>query len=525
SKMMLTLVMFLATSLICVHPYKILVYNSKYGHSHSNFLGSIADLLVDAGHNVTSLIPVIIDPESSDGTFKTTKIHVPQSTATAEHVRNMFAASKADLFHAKIFDPIAAYQLGQMFSVIFSSQCEAVLETPGLIQMLRAESYDVMFTEHFDMCGTALTELIKPKAFIPTSSCSLFGQQFEEFGIPTALSSNPEPYLSNTKVHSTWDRLVNIYANILIRLSFGTIRPAIDALFQKKFGTNFPSLLEISSKSAFIFINSEPLIDFAAPTLAKVIPIGGIGAKNPQPLDEKWESILSKRSKNVLISFGSSALSVNLPMPVKMSILETAKSIPQVTFIWKYEENDDFANDIASNIPNVHLTKWMPQVDLLAHPAVSAFVTHGGMGSTQEAAHSGVPGIFVPIFGDQPRNAGMMEQNGLGKVLSKYDLYDPAKLNAAVREVLENKCYRKSAQRVAQMLRSKPFAVADLIVKYTEFAAEFGPSAALRPQSHDMNWIEYHNMDIIIAAIAVLMMLTMTSMKIAQRTTIEDEKD
>lgn len=43
------------------------------------------------------------------------------------------------------------------------------------------------------------------------------------------------------------------------------------------------------------------------------------------------------------------------------------------------------------------------------------------------------------------------------------------------------------------MLKKKPFSVRELIVKHTEFAAEFGPSAALRPQSHDMNWIEYHN--------------------------------
>lgn len=35
-----------------IESYKILVYNSKYGHSHSNFLGNIADLLVDAGHDV-----------------------------------------------------------------------------------------------------------------------------------------------------------------------------------------------------------------------------------------------------------------------------------------------------------------------------------------------------------------------------------------------------------------------------------------------------------------------------------------
>lgn len=35
-------------------PYKVLVYNSKFGFSHSNFLGNIADILVEQGHNVVS---------------------------------------------------------------------------------------------------------------------------------------------------------------------------------------------------------------------------------------------------------------------------------------------------------------------------------------------------------------------------------------------------------------------------------------------------------------------------------------
>ncbi|GMS88121.1 hypothetical protein PENTCL1PPCAC_10296 [Pristionchus entomophagus] len=151
-------------------------------------------------------------------------------------------------------------------------------------------------------------------------------------------------------VHSMWDRIVNIYANILIRLSFGTIRPAVAGSRIVYQSILFYENQEISSNSAFIFVNSEPLIDFAAPTLSKVIPIGGIGAKEPQPLDEKWEIILSKRRENVLISFGSSALSVNLPMPVKMSIIETAKSLPHVTFISKYEKDDDFTKDIASKV-------------------------------------------------------------------------------------------------------------------------------------------------------------------------------
>lgn len=36
------------------HSYKILVYNIRYSHSHSNFLGNVADILVEAGHDVVS---------------------------------------------------------------------------------------------------------------------------------------------------------------------------------------------------------------------------------------------------------------------------------------------------------------------------------------------------------------------------------------------------------------------------------------------------------------------------------------
>lgn len=91
--------------------------------------------------------------------------------------------------------------------------------------------------------------------------------------------------------------------------------------------------------------------------------------------------------------------------------------------------------------------------------------------------------------------------------MNKNDLTDPIKFATVIRGVIDNdrqevlisvKCpinfrYRKNAIRISQMLKNKPFSVRELIVKYTEFAAEFGPSKALRPQSHDMSWIEYHN--------------------------------
>lgn len=45
------LLVFLVT--LC-HSYKILVYNPKFGHSNVNFYGNVADILVEAGHDVVS---------------------------------------------------------------------------------------------------------------------------------------------------------------------------------------------------------------------------------------------------------------------------------------------------------------------------------------------------------------------------------------------------------------------------------------------------------------------------------------
>ncbi|GMR37894.1 hypothetical protein PMAYCL1PPCAC_08089 [Pristionchus mayeri] len=491
--------------------HKILVYNSQYGHSHSNFLGNIADILVDAGHDVTSFIPVM-DPEVKDGTSKSKKIFVPQSKETKEFIVAM-AEHKADFFSMNNFDPIPMLFMPKAFAMQFVYQCKAVLEDTDVLKKLQAEKFDVMIVENFDMCGLAYSHLVKPKSLITSGASSPFSYMFEEFGVPTALSYNPSSYMSTMNVHSMFERAKNIYADFMMHVLFHPGRSMIEELFREKFGAEYPSLQEISSHAAYTFVNSEPLIDFAAPTLNRVIPIGGIGAKAPKPLDKYWNEVLSRRSTNILLSFGSVAKSLYLPEAIRQSILTTVGSFPDVTFIWKYEEpENEFGKAATAAHPNLVLTSWMPQNDLLNDKRISAFVTHGGMGSTQETALRGKPGIFIPIFGDQPRNAGMMQHNGFGKVVDKFDLQKPEVVIAAIKDVLSNDSYRKNAARVSAMLAKKPFSSKEQLIKTVEFAAEYGPSRALRPQSYDMTFIEYHNLDIV-AAFIVLSILKVFLLK------------
>ncbi|KAF8360256.1 hypothetical protein PRIPAC_87179 [Pristionchus pacificus] len=488
------------------YSYKILVYNIRYSHSHSNFLGNVADILVEAGHDVTSFIPEV-SATVADGTTKSKVVRIPPTPSVQAELKKMLPGAAffelGDWVHV---------MMGTTLSVVFEAQCRETLKRMDVIEKLRDEKFDVYIVENADMCGMALTELIKPKSIIMTGTTALYGHQFDEVGAPQPLSVTPRTFLDS---FSFWSRVHNLYAEVLTRYAYGKSRTKVLRLFRDKFGSDFPDFEQITSHIAYCFINTEPLLDVASPTISRVIPIGGLGAKQPKELDEYWQGILSLRPRAVLISFGSLIKSQALTIDVKRSFLMVARAFPDTTFIWKYEKTEDeFVRNEASKVTNVVLSKWMPQNDLLNHPNVSVFITHAGMGSVMETTRRGVPALLVPIFADQHRNARGLVHNGLGKVHSKFELTDHAQLISSLKELMESKKYRMNAKHIARMLAAKPFSSREQLIKYTEFAAEFGPSSALRPQSHDMTLIAYHNLDIITVALVVIILVMFVVFKV-----------
>ncbi|KAF8374694.1 hypothetical protein PRIPAC_81123 [Pristionchus pacificus] len=486
-----------------VDGYKILVFSSKFSHSHANFLGQIADTLVDAGHNVTTVLAEM-DPHVRDGTEKSNKIHMEADPSVKALHEDPEIQKKVNFFESNVANPIGPLIIGPMFAYTFYYNCKKLMDEPGLIGRLRDEQFHVIIAENFEFCGVGISKAIAPKALIGVASTTVFGLQHDEWGVPTAESYRPTSIVSSLDVHSFSSRLFNYYGSLVDRIMFWFPRWAINRALKEKFGPDYPTVGEISANVAYVFTNAEPLIEAAAPTTSRVIDIGGIGAKQSKPLDEYWEGILTLRPKTILISFGTIAKSMYMPQEMKTGLIKAIARFPDVTFIWKYEEpEDEFGKGEAATAPNLILSKWMPQVDILAHPNLAAFITHGGMGSLHETAIRGVPGIFIPLFADQPRNAGVMEFNGFGRVYDKNDLPHVDKLTKTIEDVLNNETYRQNAKRISAMLARKPFTARELLIKHVEFAAEFGASAALRPQSLDMNFIEYNNLDIIACGLIV----------------------
>ncbi|MFG2668496.1 macrolide family glycosyltransferase [Streptomyces sp. NPDC048387] len=65
--------------------------------------------------------------------------------------------------------------------------------------------------------------------------------------------------------------------------------------------------------------------------------------------------------------------------------------------------------------PNVEVHPWIPQRAVLAH--ASLVVHHGGMATTMESLHHGVPSIVVPRLPEQAANARRLRELGLGVTL------------------------------------------------------------------------------------------------------------
>ncbi|CAG7829623.1 unnamed protein product, partial [Allacma fusca] len=83
------------------------------------------------------------------------------------------------------------------------------------------------------------------------------------------------------------------------------------------------------------------------------------------------------------------------------------------------------------------LRSWIPQQDVLGHPKIKLFITHGGLLSTQEVTYHGVPIIGMPIFGDQDLNIEMAERAGYALKIDILELTEK-KLEDAIQEIIGN---------------------------------------------------------------------------------------
>jgi glucuronosyltransferase len=102
------------------------------------------------------------------------------------------------------------------------------------------------------------------------------------------------------------------------------------------------------------------------------------GVKKLAPEDKIGQFLDSAKEGVVYVSFGSVISASLMPDEKRQHFLNAFKKLKQKV-LWKWE------TEHMDGLPaNVMLSKWLPQQEVLAHPNVKLFITHGGQSSFQE---------------------------------------------------------------------------------------------------------------------------------------------
>ncbi|KAI1712284.1 UDP-glucoronosyl and UDP-glucosyl transferase domain-containing protein [Ditylenchus destructor] len=506
---------------------KILIYNPDLGYSHMQFQGKLADLLVEAGHEVHVLI-YTLNPLRGDynGTYKAKVIRVNRSPETRDDIlklgfaKSPFAGATANTLLDGTQDS---------YNNFFVGACEELLKLhQPLLRELTNENYDVGITESYDSCMFGIFHVIGVKTTISTCALSMTAWAGAPFGIPTISSYVTNYYAPsiNGPNMNFWERISNFYTDAYEYFMFREkLHNLLQPFFNSIYGPGFPPLRTLAKNASLFFVNGNEFFELPKPTSHKVIYIGGIAShvsdKLPMEtstLAPEVQSIFDNTKDGVvLFSLGTVTDTKLMSQETKNAFLKAFAQFPTYDFIWKFERNESDSESF-SKIPNVHTFEWVNQRSILAQPKLKAFITHCGLNGLNEAASEGVPMIGIPLFGDQLFNAATINHKKIGVYVDITDLhtenYGSKTMIDALSKVLLQREYSQNAKVVQTKLRNMPFKPKEKFVKWVEFAAEFPDLNELNlPTSDDMSLFVYYSLDVISFSIAVALTVILLHMQ------------
>uniref|UniRef100_A0A0K0FCN9 glucuronosyltransferase n=1 Tax=Strongyloides venezuelensis TaxID=75913 RepID=A0A0K0FCN9_STRVS len=488
-------IILISSLIISSSEYKILVFNPIFTGSHAMYMNNLADLLQTAGHNVT-VLRAPMNPYIDN-------IRAKNAREVEPKLRNKIIDEKAEIIKSLAKDSWTHRNTENPFNIIFElfgltkwsiEACEYVMNNKELMNELRHEKYDLGIVEAFIPCGLGVLKYVNISNHISVMSGALFDSFYSKFGLSFYNMQIPSISSPFTPEMTYKERIYNFCAYIATEITYYN-----HITFGNKMLTKFPEIEGVDldeelRTSAFVMSNDDPILSYSTPQCPKILRLGGLLIAKPKPLNKDFDEWLNIRKENVIISFGSIAKSSLMTEKMKIGMVKIFKSFPNVTFIWKYEEDRP---KILNGIDNVITIKWIPQIDILNDSRVSLFVTHGGMNTLNEVAYFGVPILAMPLFGDQPRNSKMYEFSEIGKSFDKKDLAENIDyITSLFKELLENPKYKKNAKRVSTLIQNRPYDLKETFLRHVDFAAKFGNVEQLGVYNKNMPFWKYTMLDI-----------------------------
>nr|XP_010975899.2 UDP-glucuronosyltransferase 3A1-like [Camelus dromedarius] len=483
----LLLVGFLLPGLMLSEAAKILTVSLLDG-SHYFLLERVSQILQDHGHNVTMLVNTgpILDPDLKKKGKSFQVISWFLSEDDVNELRKRFHFFVTEALHGRE----ALVNLVRIIEHL-GTRCSYLLRS-DIMDSLKNENFDLMVVEAFDFCSFLIAEKLEKRfvSVLPTP----FGSA--DIGLPSAVSYVPVHFSYLTSPLDFWGRV----QNFLLSFHFSMRQWQMHSAFDKTIKEHFPEgsrpvLSHLLKKAELWFVNSDFAFEYAQPLLPNTVYIGGLLAKPIKPVPQELENFITKFGDSgfVLVALGSMVNDCQ-PDEVLKEMNAAFACLPQGV-IWNYKASH-WPKDIKL-AANVKLMDWLPQNDLLGHPRICLFVTHGGMNSVMEAIQHGVPMVGIPILEDQHENMLRVEARNFGVSIQLKQLKAET-LVLKMKQVMEDKRYKSAVVAASIIRRSHPLTPAQRLVGWIDHILQTGGAAHLKPHALQQPWYEQYLLDVLL---------------------------
>lgn len=205
----------------------------------------------------------------------------------------------------------------------------------------------------------------------------------------------------------------------------------------------------------------------------------------------------------IYFSLGTYIHSTDIPSGHIKILLNAFAKLKQ-NVLWKYEN----ATIGAELPPNVRISKWLPQNDIFAHANIKLIITHGGIFSTQEGVYWGIPLLFIPIFGDQHRNARKAVHAGYARSLL-FDKLTSDNLVHNIQLMVNDSKYKRKALEASRLFRDNPIQPLEEATYWIEYVLKHRGAPHLKSHSAYMSLYQYLLLDVLGCTLFSILLITL----------------
>ncbi|XP_041981575.1 UDP-glucosyltransferase 2-like [Aricia agestis] len=484
--------------LVATDAYKILVVSPLPGKSHAILGDGIVNHLAKAGHQIHYI--TAIAPKKSDN------VTVIEIKETYEYF-NTFA-EKFFGFEAVLEKKDGANNVLTIMATMREFS-KITLNNPEVRTLLTDKNphFDVIILEWLYSDVYAGLQAVFDCPFIWFSTIEPHWRILSLIDEIPNPAYTTDPMISSYPPFTFYQRVKELGAQIIgllleIFISRGKdiqqYQKMLVPIIEKK-GKLAPSLDDLRYNASLVLGNSHISLGLPFKLPDNYKAIGGYHIEEDiQPLPKDLKKILDEASQGLIyFSMGSNLKSKTLPTKVKNDLLKMFGQLKQ-TVLWKFED------DLPNRPKNVHIVHWAPQQSILAHKNCILFITHGGLLSTTETVHFGIPIIGIPIFADQFINVDRAVQKGFAKRVDiSYNVADD--LKKAIDDILSDTAYRKKVKELSFIYHDRPVSPGKELVHWVEHVIRTNGAPHLRSPALMVPW--YQKMYLDLATLVVVFIL------------------